>query len=411
MPANKAPRRLPKYRHHKTTNRAVVRVHGRDVYLGPFRSPESLERYARIVADMATGTRPDLATPRSPAPAALTVSGLVDAFLDHAERYYAEGVEIENYRPVLRLLVELNGSTPVAQFTPRDLRRFRARLVADGRVRTAINRLVVRVRTVFRWGVGESIVPVEVATALSMVRGLRPGEDDVAESGPVRPVDRSLVEATIEHAPPGVAAMIRLQLLTGARPGEVCAIRPGDVDTSGPVWWYTPASHKNAHRGKVRRIPLVAAAQEILRPFLLRPDGSPCFSPAEAEAWYLERRHAERRTPLSCGNRPGSNRVKSPDRRPGSRYSTMTYAAAIRFACRRAFPVPAGITAAEADAWRREHRWGPNRLRHLVATEVRQRFGLEAARIVCGHATASTTERYYAEVNASQAAEYLAKLA
>jgi site-specific recombinase XerD len=39
-----------------------------------------------------------------------------------------------------------------------------------------------------------------------------------------------------------------------------------------------------------------------------------------------------------------------------------------------------------------------NRLRHLAATEVRKKHGLEAAQILCGHKHASTTE-IYAEVD------------
>jgi hypothetical protein len=33
--------RIPKYRYHKATGLAVVRIDGRDTYLGPYDSPES----------------------------------------------------------------------------------------------------------------------------------------------------------------------------------------------------------------------------------------------------------------------------------------------------------------------------------------------------------------------------------
>jgi hypothetical protein len=39
-------------------------------------------------------------------------------------------------------------------------------------------------------------------------------------------------------------------------------------------------------------------------------------------------------------------------------------------------------------------RWSPNRLRHAAATEIRKRFGLEAAQTVLGHAQASINEDY-----------------
>jgi len=37
-------------------------------------------------------------------------------------------------------------------------------------------------------------------------------------------------------------------------------------------------------------------------------------------------------------------------------------------------------------------------LRHLAASEIRKKHGLEAAQVMCGHKNASTTE-IYAEVN------------
>jgi site-specific recombinase XerC len=39
-------------------------------------------------------------------------------------------------------------------------------------------------------------------------------------------------------------------------------------------------------------------------------------------------------------------------------------------------------------------KWAPNRLRHSAATEIRKRFGLEAAQVVLGHAQADVTQVY-----------------
>ncbi len=49
-------------------------------------------------------------------------------------------------------------------------------------------------------------------------------------------------------------------------------------------------------------------------------------------------------------------------------------------------------------------RWSHNRLRHTAATEVRKRFGLEAAQVVCGHQSADVTQ-VYAERDVSLAKE------
>jgi hypothetical protein len=68
----------------------------------------------------------------------------------------------------------------------------------------------------------------------------------------------------------------------------------------------------------------------VLRSYLLRPAESYCFVPAESERRRLADRHAQRVTPLSCGNRPGKNRNRRPKRCPGRRYNTTTYRGAIR---------------------------------------------------------------------------------
>jgi integrase len=40
--------------------------------------------------------------------------------------------------------------------------------------------------------------------------------------------------------------------------------------------------------------------------------------------------------------------------------------------------------------------WHPHQLRHAAATEIRSRFGLEAAQVVLGHSEADTTQTYAA---------------
>ena len=47
MPA----RRIPKYREQKSRGLAVVRIDGKDHYLGPYDSSESHEKYDSLIAD------------------------------------------------------------------------------------------------------------------------------------------------------------------------------------------------------------------------------------------------------------------------------------------------------------------------------------------------------------------------
>ena len=166
--------------------------------------------------------------------------------------------------------------------------------------------------------------------------------------------------------------------MTGTRPGEWLILRPIDLKVSEDVWEYHPSQHKLKHKGKDRVIFIGPRAQEIVGKYLRRPTDAYCFSPREAEEQRRAAAHARRKTPHSCGNRPGSNRVGNPSWRPGERYTTTTYRRAIHRACDAA-KVP---------------RWSPNRLRHTAATELRERFGIEASCVMLGHAKVETTQIY-----------------
>jgi len=43
--------RIPKYRHHKPTGQALVEIRGHRTYLGKHNSPESREKYRRLIAE------------------------------------------------------------------------------------------------------------------------------------------------------------------------------------------------------------------------------------------------------------------------------------------------------------------------------------------------------------------------
>ena len=56
---------------------------------------------------------------------------------------------------------------------------------------------------------------------------------------------RERVDAVLPYVSPPVAAMIRLQWLTGMRSCEVVVMRPCDINTIGEVWFYEPFDHKS----------------------------------------------------------------------------------------------------------------------------------------------------------------------
>ena len=173
-------------------------------------------------------------------------------------------------------------------------------------------------------------------------------------------------------------------------------MRPCDIDRSVDPWRYTPQHHKTAHAGRERVIFIGPQAQAVLLRYLARDAEAHCFRPCDSEAKRRAAVHAARTTPLSCGNRPGTNLRRKPKHKPGDVYDVDAYRRAIHRACDRAFPAPLDIAAdpATLSAWQSEHRWAPNQLRHAAATEIRKRFGLEAAQTALGHARADVTQVY-----------------
>jgi integrase len=293
-------------------------------------------------------------------------------------------------------------------------------MISQGWGRRHINKQIGRIVRMFSWGVSQELIRADVAQALREVKGLHKGRTEARESSPVLPVGESIVNATLEHLPPIVAAMVRLQRLTGCRPEEVCMVRPCDVDLSGAVWAYRPESHKTAHHGRARVIFIGPKGQDVLRPYLLRDKAAYCFCPADGERRRRQAMHEARITPLGYGNRPGTNKRRAPQRAAGERYTTDSYRRAIQRACEIAFGMPPELRRAPkgepaealadrhkaAKAWRELHCWAPNRLRHSAATEIRKRFGLEAAQVTLGHAAADVTQ-VYAERDLERAASVM----
>ena len=85
---------FPKYSLHKPTGLAVVRLSGRDVYLGPYGSPESEAKYQAPVAEwLRKGRKPPARPKRTKSKADLVVDELILAYLQSARQYYVKNGE------------------------------------------------------------------------------------------------------------------------------------------------------------------------------------------------------------------------------------------------------------------------------------------------------------------------------
>jgi len=383
---------VPRYRKHRASGQAVCTIGGKDFYLGPHGTKASRLRYDRLISEWLASDR------RLPQQEqdGIAISELIAAFWRFAKKHYVKNGRptgtADNYKPALSLLRNYYGKTQAADFGPRALKALRQMMI-DGRdSRRYINDNVDRLRRVFRWGASEELLPASVYESLRTVESLPKGRSDARETKPIEPVDDDTVDATLPHLPLVVRDMVQFQRLTGARPGEVCSLRPLDVDRSGEIWRYVPGEHKTEHHGRGRVIFVGPRAQEILTPYLLRESTAFCFSPAESERKRKARLRANRKTPVQPSqvdrSKPGAKR------RPRNHYTSNAYIHAIQRACDKAFPPEQDLEGDALNEWQKNHRWSPNRVRHTAGTEIRKQFGLEGAQVVLGHSKADVTQVY-----------------
>jgi len=427
--------RIPTYRKKKTKNGiygVVTLPDGfggrRDVILGQYGTAASRAEYRRVLAEWeANGHRLRSATQ---AARELTVNKLIAAFWPHVERHYrrADGSptqEVQDYKHTLRPMKHLYGASPVTDFGPLALKAIRSLMVRGydhprfgkqpALARRVVNQRIGRIKRMFKWAVENELVPAMAHHALLAVRGLERGRSEARETEPVKPVPVAFVEAVLPFLSRQVASMVELQLLTGARSGEIVIIRGIDLDTSGAVWLYKPSAHKTAYRGHSRVIAIGPKAQAVLRPWLRLNVEDYLFQPREADAAFRQQQRAVRKSKVQPSQ---EHRAKAhPRKKPGRCYTSRSYQQAIAKGIEKANraracePCKAKHSAERCDACRANAipHWHPHQLRHTTATEIRRAAGLDAARAVLGHTSPVVTE-VYAELDVAAAVEVMAKI-
>jgi integrase len=397
--------RLPSYRLHKASGQACTKIRGRIYYLGPFGSAESKTKFDLLLGEYFLSNR---SATFGIDPNELTMAEVANVYLDHAREYYKGSTEAKNLVLALRPVAEVFPRKLVSEFGSAQFKLIQQWWIRRGASRQYVNKQCKRLVRAIKWLCAEGLMPVSSFEQIKCVEPLRRGRTPAQETKPIVPVLDTHVEKTLPHLSSVVAAMVRFQRLTGCRPGEVVRVKPEMVDRTHVVWEIHLQEHKTAYRGKQRTIFVGPAAQEVLKPYLDRKPDAFCFQPIEAMRENRAQRHAARTTPLSCGNRPGTNCTSKPKKRPGDCYTTESYGGAIAYACKKAFPAPETLQGDALRKWHRDHRWAPNQLRHTRATEIRKEFGLEAASIILGHSGLAVTE-VYAERDRALAVDVVAR--
>ena len=257
MSSAKLPR-IPSYRLHKPSGRAVVRLNGRDFYLGKHGSPESRNKYEQLVAEWLTNNQQVLSCDDSNLPVDLTVNELFLAYWRHAQSYYRKDGKPTSEQGLIKLavrhLVELYGRKPASAIGPLALKTVRQRMVDNDISLNVVNKYVGIIKRMFKWGSENELLAPGVYHGMQSVSNLRPGRSMARETNPVTPVPEADIDGVLPYLSAPLQVMIQLQLLTGMRLGEATHLRSCDLDMTGQTWVYTPKSHKTQHHGRERII-------------------------------------------------------------------------------------------------------------------------------------------------------------
>lgn len=336
---------IPPYKLHTPTGQACCYVNRQRVYLGKFGSPESRQKYAEVLDKLAAGRELErVKSARPPVPPALTINDLFVRFATKEFPRYS-GSEVWSFKSAMRVCRQMFGETPIADFGPLRFQMMRDAMAAGdpetGRAawcRKTANRQAKRIRQIFRWGVSQELVPVEVVHRLDTVRALAIGETTAVDYAPRQAVPESDIAAVRAVLRPHYRDLLDLMLMTGARPGELLKLTGAMIERRADgVWLAELHQHKTARKGKRRFLAFNLSAQAIL---LRHLKGDP-------DALIFPRRR-----------------------------DNLT--AAIARACKRA-----GVTPFCA-----------HQLRHTTAARLVDEVGLEAAQAVLGHSEVAMTLHY-----------------
>ena len=368
--------RLPKLCRN-SDGRAFSRWKGKRYYHGRYDTPESEESYRRFIQRI-------VAESNAPADMPSANPLLAELAVPYLDWIADQSAKQQNaIRQMIQQVLEVYGDLDIAEFGPRKVLAWQQWLTTrpEEYSRTTINKRLAELKRWLRWCVSRELMPVERLQAIETVVAVKAGRTAAKETEPVRPVPAADVTATLPYLPPSVAIMAQVQYFCGMRPQDVVSMRLCDVDRTGDIWLYRPASHKNKHRGQSLTKAIPVAAQTLLEPLLDRGDESYLFDPRDASEWRYTRRAEttdRKTTRYPSEEKRVREKVLAGREKRKARYSVDTYRQAITRACDEA----------------KVQRWTPLQLRHSIATELSRDFGEQAASRWLGHARLETTAIY-----------------
>jgi integrase len=204
---------------------------------------------------------------RAVAASRLTVEGLIELYVRRrvaGRLRTAKEIERRLMRALFPILYRY-----AADIRRRDIREL-LDAVADGGIEREAEKRRQTVGAMFRWAISQDIVETDPTSGLKAY-------------DPVTPRDRVLTAAEIEalwkwldsgDLPPDPADILKLELLTGARCGEISGLCVEEIDRDEWTWTLPTARSKNK---RPRVTPLVGLARQIVADRLLQTQKGPLF--------------------------------------------------------------------------------------------------------------------------------------
>lgn len=153
-----------------------------------------------------------------------SVADLLDRWLDDIAPTRSPGTMHEHRRSVDKDIKPALGSIALDKLSARDLDRFYSELLARGLSKATVRRRHAVLSAALVWAVKWGMIPFSPAD-----RATPPGMNRPEVSAPEVTDVQGLIRAA-ELCDPILAAAIALGAVTGARRGELCALRWSDVD-------------------------------------------------------------------------------------------------------------------------------------------------------------------------------------
>ena len=185
---------------------------------------------------------------------ALTFRGLVDLF---AERHLAnmkQGQETERY--LRRYAIPSFGKLKAAGVKRQEIIHLVEKKATTAPV--AANRLLSSIRRMYNWGIRRGLIESNPC-ALTQPPTVEKSRDRVLSDDEIREFWMNVDSAS--RMSDGVRTALRLLLVLGQRPSEICGMEWTELDAKRG-WWEIPGERTKSER--VHRIPITALAAELI---------------------------------------------------------------------------------------------------------------------------------------------------